>query len=262
LISPLRSRGRGAPQISTIDEVLGRLDAIIVHAQQERSRAGYFPALYRNVTQRGQEGIAKGSFQDGHRMERLVVVFASRYLDAFDGFRAGQTASRCWMLSFQAASTWPPLILQHLFLALNAHINLDLGIAAAEVAPGRRLAALEHDFNVINDILASMVAQVRSDIEEVSPWIKLIDRFSDPPEGLFINFALDKARASAWSVATRLAPVTPDRRTTEIDVLDSWVTILGNLVLHPSGFLLNAGIKVVRARESSNVRRVLTVLSR
>jgi hypothetical protein len=241
--------------------VLTRLDAIISSCYQDRSRAAYFAALYRSVTRRVKEGIANGSFQDGPRMERLDVAFANRYFDAFDGFAAGRPVSRCWMLSFQAASTWPPLILQHLLLGINAHINMDLGIAAAEVAPGAQLAGLEHDFNVINDILAAMVGQVRRDVEEVSPWIRLLDHFSAPAEGLFINFAMDRARANAWSVATRLAAMTPPQRAAEMDVLDSWVTILGNLVLHPVGFLVNAGINVVRARESSNVHRVLRVLS-
>jgi Family of unknown function (DUF5995) len=251
----------GSPAISTIEGVLARLDDIVGSGYQERSRAAYFAAVYRSVTRSVQAGIASGSFQDGPRMERFDVIFASRYFDAYNGFLAGRPVSRCWMLSFQAASRWPPLILQHLLLGMNAHINMDLGIAAAEVAPGRQLAGLEHDFNVINGILGAMVAKVRSEVERVSPWIRLLDRYGSPAEGVFINFALDKARANAWSVATRLAAMTPQQRIVELDVLDSWVTILGNTVLHPVGFLVNAGIGVVRARESNDIRRVLTVLS-
>jgi hypothetical protein len=43
---------------------------------------------------------------------------------------------------------------------MNAHINLDLGIAAAQVAPGPALPALHTDFLCINAILASVVATV------------------------------------------------------------------------------------------------------
>ncbi len=249
------------PAISTIEGALARLDQIVASGYQDRSRAAYFAAVYRNVTRNVQAGIADGSFQDGPRMERFDVIFASRYFEAYDGFLAGRQVSRSWMLSFQAAQTWPPLILQHLLLGMNAHINMDLGIAAARVAPGQQLAGLEHDFNVINGILGTMVAKVRIAVEEVSPWIRLLDRYGAPAEGVFINFALDKARANAWSVATRLAALTPQQHAVEVDVLDSWVTVLGNAVLHPVGFLVNAGIDVVRARESSNIRRVLTVLS-
>jgi hypothetical protein len=55
---------------------------------------------------------------------------------------------------------------------MNAHINFDLGIAAAEIAPGDELPSLQHDFNEINTILARLVGQVQSEIYEVSPWIR------------------------------------------------------------------------------------------
>src|SRR5258708_13760064 len=81
---------------------------------------------------------------------------------------------------------------------MNAHINFDLGIAAQAVAPGAELASLEHDFNQINAILGAMVAKVRTDVEEVSPWINFLDRLAPAAENQFINFSLDKARATAW----------------------------------------------------------------
>ena len=43
-------------------------------------------------------------------------------------------------------------------IGMNAHINLDLGIAAATVAPTpAELEALHADFNRINDVLARLV---------------------------------------------------------------------------------------------------------
>jgi hypothetical protein len=251
----------GAPAITTIDGVVAHLNDIILQCSDERSRLGFFAALYRNVTKQVKAGIATGSFEDGPRMERLDVAFAKRYFDALDGYTLRRTVSRCWAVSFQAAAEWQPLILQQLLLGMNAHINLDLGIAAAEVAPGDQLAALQHDFEALNDILAAMIAKVRSDIEKVSPWIRLLDRFGSPAEGIFINFALDKARANAWSVATRLVSLSEAQRAVEVDVLDSWVAILGNLIRHPVSFILNTGIAIVRSRESNNVKRVITELS-
>ncbi len=65
--------------------------------------SGYFPALYRQVTLTVKQGIASGSFDDGPRMDRF---------DAFQGTRSGQL-----------------IILQDLLVGINAHINLDLGVA-------------------------------------------------------------------------------------------------------------------------------------
>ena len=167
----------------TIDEVLTELDQIILRARNERDRLGFFATLYRNVTIKVKEGIAAGLFEDGPRMEKLDVTFANRYLAALGSFRRGEPLSKCWLTSFQIAATWPPIILQHLLTGMNAHVNFDLGIAAQAVAPGSQLASLENDFNQINNILGSMIIKVRSDIEEVSPWIKLLDRYASQTEG-------------------------------------------------------------------------------
>src|SRR5687767_823525 len=141
----------------TIDEVLVELDQIVLRARQDRSRLGYFATLYRNVTIKVKEGIAAGLFEDGARMEQFDVVFANRYLSAFNSFRVGQPTSTCWIVAFESAAKWRPIILQHLLVGINAHINFDLGIAAQAVAPGSALPSLKHDFNVINGILGGLV---------------------------------------------------------------------------------------------------------
>jgi hypothetical protein len=160
----------------TIDEVIDQLDEVIARSMREQNRLGYFAALYRKVTAKVKEGIAEGRFDNGPRMEQFDVTFANRYLTALGQFQRGEQPSLCWLASFRAAASWRPIILQQLLLGMNAHINFDLGIAAAEVAPGEELPSLEHDFNEINIILAGLVANVMSEIDEVSPWIGLVFR--------------------------------------------------------------------------------------
>lgn len=246
---------------ATLAEVIAHLDAMVATAYQKRSRVGYFAILYRSVSRRVATGIAAGEFDDGPRMETLAVNFANRYLAAYDAWSAGAPTTRCWTVTFEATRRWWPLILQHLLLGMNAHINLDLGIAAATTAPGDRLPGLAGDFNRINDILGALSAQVRIDVENVSPWIRWVDSIDPQTEGVVINFALDRARANAWSVACRLATMGPDQWAAEVDVLDSWTAILGNLIIHPGGPLKYALMRIVRARESSNVQTVMDVLT-
>ena len=78
--------------VNTIDEVIAALDAIIQRAWEEHSRIGYFAALYRRVTRAVSDGISQNQFSDGPLMERLDVVFASRYLDALAAYQAGRQA--------------------------------------------------------------------------------------------------------------------------------------------------------------------------
>src|SRR3974377_2297500 len=119
----------------TIYDVIRALDGIIDWAWNEKSRLGYFAALYRRVTQTVKDGIASGKFQNGTVIERLDVNFAGRYLDAFAQFRSGQEPTLSWQIAFRAASWWHPIVVQHLLAGINAHINLDLGVPA--VVPAR-----------------------------------------------------------------------------------------------------------------------------
>ena len=84
-------------------------------------------------------------------MERLDVIFANRYLEAFEQYRSNQATTRSWRLTFETSKHWWPIGLQHLLLGMSAHINLDLGVAAARTSPGDTLAGLKDDFNKINE---------------------------------------------------------------------------------------------------------------
>jgi hypothetical protein len=245
----------------TIDAVVARLDAVVESAHERRERRGYFAALYRNVTLRVRDGIHAGVFDDGARMERLDVVFANRYLHALDAFLHGRPSPRSWGVAFDAATSWSPLILQHLLLGINAHINFDLGIAAAETVSADQLPSLQHDFDTINTVLASMLAKVKADIEEVSPWVGLLDHVDPSGENAIIGFALDNARANAWLQAALLVRVPRREWPPQLEVFDRNAALLGHLILHPPGLVLNASLSVIRARETNDVRRVIDVLS-
>jgi hypothetical protein len=245
----------------TIDEVLAELDQIILHTRNEQSRLGFFAALYRNVTIKVKEGIAAGFFQDGARMEKLDVTFANRYLAAFQAFRAGQNASNCWLVAFQTANNWGPIILQQLLIGMNAHINFDLGIAAQAVAPGNVLPSLEHDFNQINNILGGMINKVRSDIEKVSPWIRLLDRYASQSEDRLVNFSLGKARQSAWLLANMINSTPTEKLGKELEILDHGVAQLGSHIASPREWLISLGLRTIRMRESNDVPHIIDVLS-
>jgi hypothetical protein len=246
--------------VNTIDEVVEALDGIIARALEERSRIGYFAAVYRKVTTKIAEGIATGFFDDGDRMERLDVAFADRYLAALDGFQTGGTATSSWVTAFEAAASVRPLILQHLLVGINAHINLDLGIAAAATAPGDALPDLRRDFDRINEIIASLIAAVARDIAEVSPWIGLLDRIGGRHDDEIIRFSIEVARTEAWRFAVELAPLAQAHWAGPIGARDARIARLARTILNPGW--LSAGLLLIRARESNDVRRNLEVLNR
>lgn len=243
----------------SLEGVLSALDDEIDAARRQASPDGYFPCLYRRVTEKVAEGIAEDFFDDAGRMARLDRVFAERYLDARRALRAGRPPTRSWHAAFSAAQQWRPAIVQHLLLGINAHINLDLGIATAATAPPDELSSMRRDFDRINEILHAIVAEVMRDIGGVSPWIGLLDAVGGRTDDEVVRFSITVARTQAWRFATELAPLPADQRAAPIRAKDARVAALARRVLAP-GPLIGAALLIVRLRETKDVRRVIDVL--
>ena len=247
-------------RIQTVGEVLQALDAIIAEAIAAGSRVGYFAAIYRKVTAKVAEGIATGFFDDGDRMQRLDVAFATRYLSALELYQHGGKPTRAWDLAFDATKGSRPIVLQHLLVGINAHINLDLGIAAAETAPGNALPALRRDFDRINEILAVLIGGIERDLAQISPWIGLLERVGGRHDDEIVRFSIEVARTEAWRFATELAPLRREDWGGPIGARDARTARLAKVVLNPG--LLAVGLLVIRARESTDVRQNIEALNR
>ena len=243
----------------TIDDVIDQLDGIIHWAKKSNSRLGYFPALYRKVTIEVRQRIADGCFDDGLRMERLDVQFANRYLDAFEAYVAGDRLSASWQVALDASHDWSAIVLQHLLLGINAHINLDLGIAAAQTCPGDSIESLHDDFNRINQVLSSLVKNVELALSEVWPMLKLLDWIAGKNEQAIIHFSIDAARKAAWNEALALAH--SDCRTAEeqIRLIDKKVALLARSIQHP-GPIVGTLTNTIRLGERKGIREIIEVL--
>ena len=244
---------------TTIDDVISALDGIIQRAWDEKSRTGYFAALYRRVTYAVRDGVNSGRFQNGPLMEQLDVVFASRYLEALAAYQSGGTPSRSWKLAFDACGDGSRLILQHLLAGMNAHINLDLGVASAQVSPGSQLPGLRTDFDQINDILAAQVGSVESEMATLSPLIENLAAVGLSSETTLINFNIGLARRASWLTAQRLANEPSLLQEITIDGLDLAVSVGGKAILYPP--LKADAVAAIRAAEVQEVQNVIEILA-
>ena len=228
-----------APLLPTnIDEVVARLDAIVQDSVDGGSRLGYFAALYNRVTRAVRAGTHAGAFQDNARMERLDVIFANRYIDAYDRHMRGEPPSLSWQTSFGASARPDLSVLQHLLLGMNAHINLDLGIAAATVAPGAQLDALHGDFDRINEVLGSVLPTVEAQLREMSPKLDRLSGVAHAANRLderIGNFSMEKARDAAWRFARRLGSLGDNAtlRTMDIAARDAVTAALALTIQEP-----------------------------
>ena len=153
--------------------------------------AGYFPALYARVTDRIRTAAADGRFEDPERMQEFAHAFAHWYVRP----RTGQAAlPGCWRAAFDVAGDDGLMIVQHLLLGINAHVNHDLPQVVVERAPASGdLTVLRADFNAVNDILAETIPSVLASLGAVSRWVNVV---ASRGGGRMFDFSLRVARTA------------------------------------------------------------------
>jgi len=202
--TPQKKQLETGAELKSIDDVLKVLDKIIFQSVEENDILGYFAALYRQVTFEVKKEIENDFFDDASRMEKLDVLFAKRYIDAYYAWKANKPVTKSWNATFNYSQRNEPIVLQHLLMGMNAHINLDLGIAAAEISRESDIGLLENDFYRINEILASLVNSVQNNLSVIWPFLKKILAKTGKIDNLLVDFSMEIARDGAWKFAGEL----------------------------------------------------------
>jgi hypothetical protein len=190
---------------------------------------GYFAAMYARVTERVDQAIAAGRFGDGDGMAEFARTFADWYVGPRQGSRQ---MPACWQATLDVADDDTLLIVQHLLLAFNAHINYDLPQVVVElVGGGRSLDSLRPDFDAINDILAETQSDIVRDLGRVSGWTHWA---AGAGGGRLFAFSLDRAREQAWATAVRLRAMDESARSVDVAELDRIVSALAFMITRQS----------------------------
>lgn len=217
-------------KLETINDVITVLDNIILETQETNDSLGYFAVLYRRVTLKVKEGIETGYFEDAERMEHLDVIFAERYLEAYYKYRDNRSVTQSWDKAFKLSKNFWPVTLQHLLIGMNAHINLDLGIVAAEICKGRNIEDLRNDFYKINEILSSLVNEVQSNLCTIWPPLRPLLLMSGRYDNLMVDFSMRVARDGAWNFAKELAAKKQEEIPECIEIRDAAVANVAGII--------------------------------
>ena len=251
--------------MGSIEQVIHKMDAIVEQCTRRNLRAGYFAVLYRLVTIRIKEEINAGHFDDNDRMEKLDTIFAQRFFDAFDAHYndSGKPITQSWNRAFDAAESDRYIIMQHLLLGINAHINLDLGIAASQTMENQNLELIHEDYNRINAILASLVDDVTSNMSQVSLFFGPLIHLAHGADEMLVNFSILIARDGAWEFAQQYS--TAEDKNLAIQKRDAKIADLANR-LTQTGPFLSIIIKIIRWGEfrslQTNLERLSGVVSK
>ena len=230
------------------------IDALRSIALAAEDASGYFPAMYARITKAVETAAAEGRFADGARMEAFARAFAAWYPPMRDD---ALRVPGSWQSAFDVAKDPRLMIVQHLLLGINAHVNHDLPQVVVALA-GRSgdLAELRGDFDAVNQILAESLPMVLRSLGTVSRWVNTAAVFGGTQ---LFDFSLKVARRRAWEAAERIQPLTDAERTEYVAELDSLVRVLAYLVANP-GPISRVGVALGRRCEEHDPRRVTTLL--
>jgi len=245
--------------ISSMPESLDVLHRIIDWSRRNRSPLGYFAALYTKVGNRLEEAIAGGKFRSPEQMRKLDVVFFNRYLEALYLWRRGRVPTLPWKVTLDTVGDRRAIVLQHLLLAMNAHIDLDLGVATADAIPPEELDDFERDFDTMNGVLASLMDDIQTDLGFIFPLLKPVNFLLREKDDMILNFSMKAAREVAWQNCLRIARLEGTERDAAVGQLATHTGHIGSLVVSP-GIVGGAVVRFVRMRETGDVASRITEL--
>lgn len=240
-----------------IDQVLDRLDDIIERSVKANNFVCVFAFVYWETTLEIKNAIDAGEFEDPQRMERMDVIFANLFIKAFDDHQAGNTTPKAWQFAFTAANEKLSLV-QHSLLGMNAHINLDLSISAAEAAKEGNILDLKNDFMSVNSILADLVNPMQRGLGKVSLMMKLLDVFGFRQDEKIIDFSIKKARDFSWLNAVELSLMNDKTKKKRIDEIDLRVLELSKIIKQPPGRLVRGILKFISLFEPANPAKIIS----
>jgi Family of unknown function (DUF5995) len=237
------------PADRTVDEVVDRLTEIEEQRDGFFSPAGGGPAarrerrplpdgvacfngMYLEVTRAVRDALP--SFESRAFVERLDVLFAEFYFQAFDAAAAHAWVSKAWAPLFERKDDRHVIALQFALAGMNAHINNDLAHALvltwreaggepARDSPERR------DYETVNGILERVERDIKAPLSD--DLIAGVDRVLGTTDDTIALWSIRRAREDAWRRAQVMRAL-PDG---ELDGLfDRFVGFAGHLLLRPS----------------------------
>jgi len=192
-----------------IEELIGRMAAMLEPLQAAGDQRRYFHATYQRTTAAVAAELERGGFIDPDWVERWDVAFAGLYLDALAEALAGRRPPRPWDIAFSAPASLPAL--RHVLLGMNAHINYDLPQALVAVITDEEfddpavMARREADHQAIDQVLAARVAAEDDELTSISGPGSLLDRLLRPFNRLGTQRFLREAREKVWANAIALS---------------------------------------------------------
>lgn len=225
------------PPYTTVAEVAAALERVEARCLPLRDRRGVFATAYLRITRAIQREIARGGFEDAEWTGRYLVAFGNLYRDAVLAYESGDTAAvpKSWRIAFDAAGAGGGLVIQHLVLGINAHINHDLALALHVVGVDDDRPKRYADHTLVNDILETATAELKREVSSLyAPLLERVDWIAGRLDDDLTRFSIPRAREHAWTFAVAISAArNAGERALLTRGLDEQAAVLARLILAP-----------------------------
>jgi hypothetical protein len=189
----------------SVADVASGLAMVEEHCLPRRDRRGIFATAYLLITGSIAAALDAGRFEDEVWTRRYLVGFGNLYRGALFAWESGRVAGipTAWRLSFEAARNGTGLVIQHLVLGINAHINHDLALALAEAGldPDREMRYRDHVR--VNEVLEEATPALKEVVStKYAPLLQRVDWISGRLDDDLARFSIPTAREHAWKFAS------------------------------------------------------------
>ena len=222
----------------TLDDVVAGLGAWESRFRVQNDRRAIFLSLYGIVSAEIRHRLARRAFDDNDWVHGYAVAFANLYREALEAYDEQRLADvpKPWRLCFDAARAGTGLVLQDMFLGVNAHVNNDLPLALASVSIDPDRPARYRDHRAVNAALTSVTERATQRLAELyAPGLTAMDNSAGQLDEMLSLFSLDVARESAWESAVALANTRNAlERRLAVTLISARTATLARLLLAPS----------------------------
>jgi hypothetical protein len=191
-----------------------------------------FNGLYLRVTEAVRD--ERPEFESPEFVERLDVLFAEFYFQAFDAAAAQAWVSKAWAPLFERKDDARVLALQFAIAGMNAHINNDLAHALVltwselDRVPGRDSPEYR-DYERVNALLKRVERDIKGPFAD--DLVGEVDTLLGTTDDFLALWSIARAREEAWRRAHLMRAV-PDPELGSL--FDRFVGFAGHLLLRPS----------------------------
>jgi hypothetical protein len=219
----------------SVDDVIEKLEWFEGYCLKSGDLRGVFATAYLQVTRSLINHLSGGTFRDERWVRTYLVRFGNLYREAVIDYEAGrnQQVPKSWKISFETAANKEGLVIQHLLLGINAHINHDLAVALYDVKINPDREDKYYDHTKVNEVLEQTTEALKREVtDKYAPILRRLDRKTGNVSDDITNFSIPKAREHAWSFAIALTrSVTDGERKILRSALNEQAAVLARLIL-------------------------------